>query len=299
MKCKRFAVALLALPFAACTTPSKIAGTHTHGYSLYTISQTLDLENADRVRRIRRLAVQDGVPPPKLAVLGAPADVIPGVTHRIPVVRLSFPENIFFNTDSSIPLPSSDSAFRLIAQEARGDAPDIAITIIGNTDSTGTDAYNMALSKRRALAAMRALAALGVNPDIMTTVAIGDHQPVATNATPEGRALNRRVDFLISDNADANLAVVQYVAVNKAFFADSNGVVKPPAENTVAVFRARPDPAHGTNVSLQSLGPLSLLPPQAGATGEVNPEDVQLQPLPPPPLVQPRPLEPVVPKPLA
>lgn len=299
MKCKWFSIILLALPFAGCTTPSRIAGTHARGYSLYNINKTLNLENADRVRRIKRLAAQDGLTSPKLSVLGAPPNVIRGVTHRMPVVRLSFPENIFFNTNSSLPLPRSYSAFRLIAQEVRGDAPDIAITVIGNTDSTGTDAYNMALSKRRALAAMRALAALGVDPDIMTTVAIGDHQPVATNATAEGRALNRRVDFLISDNADANLAVVQYVAVNKAFFADGDGIVKAPAENAVAAYRARPDPADGNKLSLQSLGPLSLMPPRTGATGEVSPADVQQQQLAPPPPVQARPLEPVVAKPLA
>lgn len=299
MKFFPVAIALLAITLAGCATPSKIAGTHTEGHSLYTINQTLNLENADRIRRIHRLAAQDGLPPPKLTLLGAPQSAIPGVTHRVPVIRLSFPENVFFNTDSSIPLPGSDSAFRLIAQEVRGDAPDIAITIIGNTDSTGTDAYNMALSKRRALAAMQALAALGVNPDMMTTVAIGDHQPVATNATSKGRALNRRVDFLISDNADANLAVVQYASVNKIFFANSDGVVKAPAENTVPVFRARPDRTDESKLSLQSLGPLSLLPPKAGPAHEIKPADVQQRPLPPPPVIKLRPLAPVVLKPLA
>ena len=97
-----------------------------------------------------------------------------------------------------MPLPQSEKVIKLIAQNMLRDVPDAALTILGHTDSTGTDAYNIDLSRRRALAVMAMLAGDGVDPEQMTTVAIGDHQPVAPNDTPEGRALNRRVEFLIS-----------------------------------------------------------------------------------------------------
>ena len=68
--------------------------------------------------------------------------------------------------------------------------------IAGHTDSVGTDAYNQALSEKRA----RALKAYLVDhykikKDRLVTIGYGESRPVATNDTPEGRALNRRVVF--------------------------------------------------------------------------------------------------------
>jgi outer membrane protein OmpA-like peptidoglycan-associated protein len=63
----------------------------------------------------------------------------------------------------------------------------------GYTDSTGDDAYNLGLSKRRAQAAVDYLAAKGVDPTRTTVVGYGEVQPIADNATAEGRAQNRRV----------------------------------------------------------------------------------------------------------
>jgi OOP family OmpA-OmpF porin len=62
----------------------------------------------------------------------------------------------------------------------------------GYTDSTGDDAYNLDLSKRRAQSALDYLAAKGVAPGRMTAVGYGEANPIADNSTPEGQALNRR-----------------------------------------------------------------------------------------------------------
>ena len=62
----------------------------------------------------------------------------------------------------------------------------------GYTDSTGDDAYNLELSKRRAQSALDYLASLGVAPGQMTAVGYGEASPIADNSTPEGQALNRR-----------------------------------------------------------------------------------------------------------
>jgi outer membrane protein OmpA-like peptidoglycan-associated protein len=67
------------------------------------------------------------------------------------------------------------------------------IEIVGHTDNTGTDAYNQALSERRANAVKAWMVAQGVNPGQITTVGKGESEPADDNSTKEGRANNRRV----------------------------------------------------------------------------------------------------------
>jgi outer membrane protein OmpA-like peptidoglycan-associated protein len=77
--------------------------------------------------------------------------------------------------------------------------PDRKLIIEGHTDSVGSDATNQALSERRAQAVQQALAVRGVDPSRITARGYGKAYPVASNATPEGRALNRRVEVVIAD----------------------------------------------------------------------------------------------------
>ncbi|WP_152911231.1 OmpA family protein, partial [Burkholderia cenocepacia] len=65
----------------------------------------------------------------------------------------------------------------------------------GFTDSVGSDDYNLALSKRRAESVAAYLKAHGLKTDSMTVSGRGKADPVASNATPEGRASNRRVEI--------------------------------------------------------------------------------------------------------
>ncbi|GGY89850.1 OmpA family protein [Novosphingobium colocasiae] len=76
--------------------------------------------------------------------------------------------------------------------------PNSLIDVYGHTDSTGSDAYNMDLSKRRADAVARYLISRGVSSARIQTKGMGETTPVATNDTPEGRALNRRVEIKIT-----------------------------------------------------------------------------------------------------
>jgi outer membrane protein OmpA-like peptidoglycan-associated protein len=73
------------------------------------------------------------------------------------------------------------------------------VVIEGHTDSRGSDEYNDALSERRADAVAAALVRRGVSPDSVTSVGRGKAYPVASNATPEGRQQNRRVEIVFSD----------------------------------------------------------------------------------------------------
>jgi outer membrane protein OmpA-like peptidoglycan-associated protein len=67
----------------------------------------------------------------------------------------------------------------------------------GHTDSTGTDATNQKLSLERATAVKTFLKTQGVDEARITATGIGSERPVAPNATPEGRAKNRRVEIVI------------------------------------------------------------------------------------------------------
>jgi outer membrane protein OmpA-like peptidoglycan-associated protein len=63
----------------------------------------------------------------------------------------------------------------------------------------GTDAYNLALSDRRAKSVFDYLASRGISPSRLQSVGKGESQPVADNATDQGRALNRRVMLIRTD----------------------------------------------------------------------------------------------------
>lgn len=73
-----------------------------------------------------------------------------------------------------------------------------SVTIVGHTDSVGSEAYNQDLSQRRADAVADYLSAgADVPREVFTTTGMGESQPVATNETDEGRQLNRRVEVTI------------------------------------------------------------------------------------------------------
>jgi outer membrane protein OmpA-like peptidoglycan-associated protein len=78
--------------------------------------------------------------------------------------------------------------------------PDTEILLEGHTDAVGSDEYNMSLSQRRSQAVANHLQTIGVLPTRFTVMAYGETQPVATNDTEEGRALNRRVEVAIFAN---------------------------------------------------------------------------------------------------
>ncbi len=69
------------------------------------------------------------------------------------------------------------------------------VQVIGHTDATGDRATNILLSQARAEAVRTYLLNAGVTPNSISTAGLGPDQPLATNATPEGRARNRRIEF--------------------------------------------------------------------------------------------------------
>ena len=74
--------------------------------------------------------------------------------------------------------------------------PDLKFSVEGHTDSDGDAASNMKLSEARAKAVMDKLMAMGIAADRLKYKGLGESNPIDTNATPEGRANNRRVEFV-------------------------------------------------------------------------------------------------------
>ena len=102
-----------------------------------------------------------------------------------------------FKFDSSRIEPSSESILNQ-AVEALGKASSVTVRIEGHTDSVGSDAYNLKLSQRRADAVQGYLVEHGIAGARLTTEGKGERQPVASNATADGRYQNRRVELHVA-----------------------------------------------------------------------------------------------------
>ncbi len=105
-------------------------------------------------------------------------------------------QNLFFATNETTILPESEESLNEM-YEFMKDNKDVRIRITGHTDAVGSDADNQKLSEGRAESVKKAIVERGINADRIETEGKGESQPVATNDTEEGRAKNRRVEFVI------------------------------------------------------------------------------------------------------
>lgn len=107
-------------------------------------------------------------------------------------ITLKGDTNFEFNKSDLLP-----SAFPVLNELAANmkKYPDTRWRVEGHTDAVGSDSYNMDLSRRRAQSVVDYLIQQGVNRDRLEVVPLGESQPVATNDTQEGRAMNRRVEI--------------------------------------------------------------------------------------------------------
>jgi len=111
-------------------------------------------------------------------------------------ITLNMPGNVTFATNSSDLKPEFFSVLDSVALVLK-EFDKTLIEIAGHTDSTGSDQYNQALSERRAATVGRYLVGRGVLEMRVMELGLGETRPVADNGTPEGRALNRRVELTL------------------------------------------------------------------------------------------------------
>ena len=113
-------------------------------------------------------------------------------------LKVNIPNDISFDTGSATIKPQLRSVLDPFAASLHGD-PNAHLTIIGHTDSTGSDAVNNPLSVERAQSVRDYLAARGVSPTRIETAGRGEREPVADNSTEAGRARNRRVEMFLRE----------------------------------------------------------------------------------------------------
>ncbi len=113
------------------------------------------------------------------------------------IVRM--PQDILFAVDSAAVRPDLRRDLNVLAGNLLR-YPDSTVFVVGHTDNTGSAAYNQDLSQRRAQSVASVLIEGGVSPRRLIASGRGEDQPIASNLTAQGRALNRRVDITIRPN---------------------------------------------------------------------------------------------------
>ncbi|MCQ2337405.1 MAG: OmpA family protein [Paludibacteraceae bacterium] len=119
------------------------------------------------------------------------AQLMPIKKNAVVILR-----NLLFDTDKTIikntSVQSLEDLYKLLSEN-----PTLKIQITGHTDNVGKEKYNQKLSEGRAKAVYMEMVKRGIDPKRMTWRGAGELEPIESNDTPEGRAENRRVEFMI------------------------------------------------------------------------------------------------------
>ena len=137
--------------------------------------------------------VEDVVAPPTPPD-AKPAAETPPVASPPPASRRVVLRGVKFGSDTAYIEPASAGVLELVAEQLR-EHPEVRVRIEGYTDESASEQHNLELSHERAESVKRILVGFGVGPERLDVVGYGEANPIATNATPEGRALNRRVEL--------------------------------------------------------------------------------------------------------
>jgi len=119
------------------------------------------------------------------------------VTRNGDSIILNMPGNITFATDSSNISADFYQVLDSVALVIK-EFEKTYVDVIGHTDNTGSEAYNQKLSEARASSVARYLESQGVLPARIVSSGAGESSPIASNATAQGRSLNRRVEIILT-----------------------------------------------------------------------------------------------------
>lgn len=111
-------------------------------------------------------------------------------------IVVTFDSGLLFAYDSDVIQGSARTNLTNLAQSL-DKYPKTDVLIVGHTDATGSNSYNQGLSERRAASAAAYITGQGVERARLRTTGRGELEPIASNDTADGRALNRRVEIVI------------------------------------------------------------------------------------------------------
>ena len=178
-------------------------------------------------------AAADGTVIPALAPPSDGAACVANITALLERDKITFDPGSDDISDASRPLVAALS--ELLRQ-----CPGVPIEVAGHTDSQGTERNNRTLSEDRAKAVLVALAESGVDVSTLKAVGYGEENPIADNATEEGREANRRIEFTLIGAPAAPAAETAAAPSAPADAADAAPPASAAAEASPATAQAAP-----------------------------------------------------------
>lgn len=121
-------------------------------------------------------------------------------SNNLDAIKLVMGNSVLFPTGSSKLSAAAQAALSRVAYNLK-QFPETDVTVVGYTDNTGGEALNQRLSLERAQSVVNYLEQLGIPSSRLKAVGNGWNDPIASNATAEGRAQNRRVEIFITANS--------------------------------------------------------------------------------------------------
>jgi outer membrane protein OmpA-like peptidoglycan-associated protein len=163
------------------------------------------VEHCDRIKRLLRISAH--LAPSERPVFydgTVLASRLPrNVGVDIPILRVVFPERVFFNTDSTVLRPEAVEVANLIAESLRHEPPDVVMFVAGHADARASRAYNNSLSVNRANALAEGVLDRGVNLAWVWRVGFGEDLPLVAGNDEWAWGQNRRIEFLFAARPEA------------------------------------------------------------------------------------------------
>jgi peptidoglycan-associated lipoprotein len=175
-----------------------------------TINQdSIDSVNAARAREAaERQRVADSIAAANAARERARADSIAAENRRMEALRATITQPIYFDFDRSEITMQARSTLEQKVPILRAN-PNLRIRIAGHADERGSDEYNVALGRRRAMAAQRHLTTQGIAENRIEIVSYGEERPVAMGSNESAWSQNRRDEFEIVSGGDRLMSPMQ------------------------------------------------------------------------------------------
>ena len=163
------------------------------------------MEHCDRIKRLMRLSAD--FPPNRHPIFFegiVPADRLPpGFGVDIPVLRVVFPDHVFFDTAESRLRPEAEPLVGIVAESLRREPPDVALFVAGHADKRGEDRYNRALSIDRANTLAEAIFERGIAYSSIWRIGFGEDMPLVPGDDQASLDQNRRIEFLFAAKPEA------------------------------------------------------------------------------------------------